>query len=201
MKYIISSNKVKSARQTRKAALKWSLYSVILTFFYSLMRSGAFGLWQPFLIIPLAVSVALFERELPSCFFALFSGYLIDTACRFIFGFSVIWLMLSCLAASLLSRNLIRVNVLNFFWISALSASLEFFMGYLFNVFIWDVENRSMILEKSVFPSLISTLLASPLVFLLIRLIYGRLSGAPPVSNYSPDEDSDGEETKSKVRL
>jgi len=178
MKYRILTNKAISKSEMRHEVLKWILYLLCLIVFFMIMRSGAFGAWQPFLIIPLAVAVSLNERELSSCIFALFCGYLIDISCRFIFGFSTVWLMIVCVAASLLSRNLIRVNLLNFFWISCLAVLLEFSMNYLFNVVIWNKSGGDVIFNTSIVPSVVSTVILSPFVFLLVRYINVRFSEA-----------------------
>lgn len=202
MKYRISSGKITDRIQLRRIILKWLIYTICLILFYSLMVCGAFGIWQPFLIIPLAVSVALHERELSSCVFALFCGYFIDIACRLLFGFSAIWLMAVCLIASLLSRNLIRTNLVNFLWIDLAVIILEFSMYYLFNIFIWDIPNRDIIFDKSIFPSVISTIIISPVVYLFIKAINSKLGSFNNLNNYTPilnsDEDESNYETKSK---
>lgn len=199
MNYRILANKPKSKTQLRHIAFKWFLYTVCLLLLYALMRSGAFDLWQPFLIIPLAVSVALHERELSSCIFALFCGLFIDIANRFLFGFSAVWLMAVCLAASLLSRNLIRVNLINFLWIDFIAVFLEFSMNYLFNVLIWDIPNRDLILESSILPSAGSTLIISPLVYILVRLIYNKLSTSGSFTPYLTDTSTNDDDITSNT--
>lgn len=196
MKYQISSNKNKTQKQLRRSAIKWFIYIITLIFFYILMVSGTFGIWQPFLIIPLAVSVSLFERELSSCVYALFCGYFIDIACRFIFGFSSVWLMIICLASSLLSRNLIRVNIINFLWIDAIAIILEFLMDYLFNVFIWDISNQEVIFNKTIFPSIISTIIASPVIYFLIKTVNHKLGDADSLNYYTPAGSYDEDESE-----
>lgn len=184
MNYRILTNKSKTKTQLRRSILKWVIYIACMLVFYSFMRSGALNVWQPFLIIPLAVSVALHERELPSCLFALFCGYFIDIACRNLFGFTAIWLMLSCLAASLLSRNFIHVNLINFIWISFCTVLLQFSMDFLFNTLIWDIPNKILLLNKSILPSAVSTFLLSPLIFLFVKWIYNKLEAVNPLANY-----------------
>ena len=176
MKYRIMNSKTKSKHELRCAVIKWFFYVTCLLLFYMLMRSGAFTFWQPFLIIPLTVSISLYERELPSCIFALFSGYFIDLACDFIFGFSAIWLMTICVGASLLSRNLIRVNIINFFWINTIAVLLEFLMHYLFNILIWDIPNGDIIYEQSISPTIISTIIFSPFIYFIVKSVYKKLN-------------------------
>ena len=198
MKYKISNNSTKSKTQMRRAVIKWFIYILCMVVFYSFMRSGTFNIWQPFLIIPLCVAVSLKERELPSCIFALFCGYFIDIACDFIFGFSAIWLMTVCLASSLLSRNLIRDNFINYSILVIVACVLEFSMDYLFNVLIWDIPNSNIIFNNVTIPSFISTVLCSPLIYLLIKAVYNKLGNVDLLKNYSPEEVQ--EDTNIKLR-
>ncbi len=193
MKYRISTSKAMTKSEIRRVIIKWLLYSICLIFFYSLMRSGAFTTWQPFLIIPLAVSVSLNERELSSCIFSMFCGYLIDISCGFIFGFSAVWLMLVCVSASLLSRNLIRVNFMNFLWITIVTTLLEFSMDYLFNEIIWNKSDKDIILNVSIIPSIISTVIFSPLIYLLIKIINSKCNDNNRFRFYSPESSGDEE--------
>lgn len=196
MKYRISSNKTLSKRDFRRKIIKWLLYIVCLIFFYMIMRSGTFVNWQPFLIIPLAVSVSMRERELSSCVFSLFCGYFIDISCRFIFGFTAVWLMAVCVTTSLLSRNLIRINFLNFLWICSLAITLIFSMDYLFNVFLWNIPGGTAVFKLSTIPSVISTVILSPFVYLLVKLIYNKFDNYNKLAYYSPDNSIDDNEQK-----
>ncbi len=198
MKYRISSKKTLSRSQIRRIIIKWALYSLCLIAFYMLMRSGTFTNWQPFFIIPLAISVSMYERELSSCVFSLFCGYFIDIACRFIFGFSAVWLMIVCITTSLLSRNLIRVNILNFFWICTLATILEFSMDYLFNVFLWNIPGGEAIFRLTTLPSVISTIVFSPFIYLIIRIINSKCGDYNKFSYYSPESSTEDEDLKTK---
>lgn len=198
MKYRISTNKAMTKHEIRRLIIKWVLYFVCLIVFYSIMRSGAFGTWQPFLIIPLAVAVSLHERELSSCVFALFCGYFIDISCGFIFGFSAVWLMLVCVAASILARNLIRVNFLNFMWISFAAVILEFSMDYLFNILLWNKDNKEFILEVLIIPTVISTVVLSPFIYLIIKFINSKCSDNERLRYYSPEITGDEDAVRVK---
>lgn len=198
MKYRISSNKSLTKNELRRMLIKWLLYILCLTVFYMIMRSGTFENWQPFLIIPLAVAVSMRERELSSCVFALFCGYFIDISCRFIFGFSAVWLMAICISTSLLSRNLIRVNLLNFLWICVLATMLEFSMDYLFNVFLWNIHGGEAVFELTTLPSAISTILLSPFIYLLVRHIDSKCGDNNKFNFYSPENSAEDDELKTK---
>ena len=195
MRYNISGRDELSRTEKRFRAAKWAIFTVLLLFFYVLMRAGIFGAWQPVLLIPLCVAVSMFEDELSSCIFALFCGFMTDIACNFVFGFSAVWLMAVCVASALLVRNLIRVNLINFILIGLAAVLTEFSMDYLFNILIWNVPEGEVILTASIIPSAAATVIVSPAVYFLVRMIENRLSGDEvSVVYFDDDSGEQGEE-------
>ena len=186
MKYRLPVRDPLSRAEKRDRIIKWGIFILLMLLFYTLMRVGIFNRWQPMFIIPLIVAVAMFESEIAACVFSLFGGYMIDIACGYLFGFSAVWLMTVGVLASLLVRNLIRVNLVNFMIIDAAAVIAEFSMDYLFNVFIWNIEHSEVIVKVTILPSAISTLIVSPAVYYLVRTVERRLSGENvDVVNYS----------------
>lgn len=188
MKYSIIGKNIMSRRERRQNVIKWLLYALCLVAFYTVMRCGIFGFAQPVLIIPLAVAAAMLEGELPSCIFAVFCGFYIDISCGYLFGFSALWLLMICLTVSLLCRNLIRTNIINFLWITLAAAALELSMAYLFHVVIWDYKSYEIIFSESVLPTGISTFIISPFVYLLVRALHQRFGGSAELNRYEPTE-------------
>lgn len=197
MKYRILMNEAFTPRQKRRNFIKWLLYSLVLLLLYVVMRAGFFNHWQPVLIIPLAVAVAMNESELSVSIFALFCGYLIDIACGFIFGFSVVWLMPVCVAASLLVKNLIRRNLLNFIAITVVAVFLQFSMDYLFNIAIWSIPGGEIILTTLILPTAISTVILSPSMYYLVKLLNKKLSPSGFDAGYTPDVQENSENEQS----
>jgi hypothetical protein len=166
--------KIKSNKS--RIILRRTLYSAVLLFLYMLMAGGLFKGWQPILIIPLAVAVAMRESEVFASVFGAVCGLVIDLSCDKLFGFSGVWLLPCCLAASLLVSNLIKVNLVNFIW---LNAAVCFFMAltdYFFRYFLWRADSASYILVSFTIPSHLSAAILSPLIYFLIRLISNKLS-------------------------
>ena len=197
MKYRILMNEAFTPRQKRRNFIKWLLYSLVLLLLYVVMRGGFFSHWQPVLIIPLAVAVAMNESELSVSIFALFCGYLIDIACGFIFGFSVVWLMPVCVAASLLVKNLIRRTLLNFIAITVVAVFLQFSMDYLFNIAIWSIPGGEIILTTLILPTAISTVILSPSMYYLVKLLNKKLSPSGFDAGYTPDVQENSENEQS----
>lgn len=197
MKYRIISNDALTRVEKKKLAIKWIIYSVAVIFFYIIMRSGAFDMWQPIFIIPLAVAVAMQTTELPSCVFALFCGYMIDISYGFIFGFSAVWLMLVCVSSTILIRNLIKVNLFNFLVITLIAVILEFSMQYLFYVALWNVPGGEYILTNSIIPTAVSTFIASPLMYYGVKITDKKFSIGGNITYVDrPDEEKSDNKRK-----
>lgn len=195
MKYRIAGAEELSRTEKRYRFAKWCIFALMLIFSYVMMRVGIFGAWQPVLLIPLAAAVAMYEEELPSCIFALFCGLMTDIAFDFVFGFSAVWLMAVCVAASLLVRNLIRVNLFNYCVVAAIAILLEFSMDWLFNIVIWNIPKGEYILFASILPTAAATFIFSPAVYFLVKAVENRLRTDDINAVYDdPAADSDGEQ-------
>ncbi|MCM1333825.1 MAG: rod shape-determining protein MreD [Bacteroides sp.] len=198
MKYRVLGNVAVTKSGRKRVIAKWLLYAAALVLFYALMRSGAFRGVQPVLLIPLSTAVAMREQELSSSVFSFFCGLYIDCAYGFVFGFSAFWLILMGVSASLLARNLVQRNFLNFLWLSAAATLVEFFMDYLFYAVVWDLPNREVLLTESILPTVAATVVVSPLVYFLIKAISARFGDESGGERYTPT-DGDGDESGENV--
>lgn len=171
MRYKINSNVAYTRKMKTKVFLRWFFYSLSLIILYSVMSCGAFGLWQPYLIFALAIGVSMREQEFSSSIFGIFCGFMLDISAGTLFGFFAVCLMPCCFLTSLLSRNLIKVNILNHLLFTGGTALFSFAMYYLFNYVIWSTEGRELILTKILLPSFAATLVTAPLMYFLTRLL------------------------------
>ncbi|MDR0197605.1 MAG: hypothetical protein LBI36_05230 [Oscillospiraceae bacterium] len=180
-------------RDRVRAFLRWFLYSLTLLVFYMIMSGGLFKKWQPVTIIPLAVSVAMREKEMSGAIFGAVCGLFIDLAYGKLFGFSGVWLMPSCLAAALLVSNLIKFNLINFFWVNALVCFLMALTDYFFGYVLWSVNNSVYVLTGYIIPAYLSAIALSPFVYLLVKLISSKLSPREThrISSVYDDDDDD----------
>lgn len=174
MRYKINSNVAYTRKMKTKVFLRWFFYSLSLIILYSVMSCGAFGLWQPYLIFALAIGVSMREQEFSSSIFGIFCGFMLDISAGTLFGFFAVCLMPCCFLTSLLSRNLIKVNILNHLLFTGGTALFSFAMYYLFNYVIWSTEGRELILTKILLPSFAATLVTAPLMYFLTRLLASR---------------------------
>jgi len=161
-----------------RAALKWGLYVLLLLLFCGLQSApGLLRIWgvKPVLIIPLAVAVALFEREAASAAFGLAAGFLWDLSAGRLFGFYGMVLLVCCAAVTLLSMYCIRVNLANFLMACLAVGFLSGLWNYLFYNLIWGYQDVLLYFWKMLAQTLYTGLLAPP-AYCLVRWITGKLS-------------------------
>lgn len=184
-------------RAKARGFLRWLCYGLLLLLFYTVMVGGFFRYWQPVLILPLAVAVAMREGELASGIFGAMCGFALDMAGTNLFGMSAVWLLPGCAAVSLLVTHLVRVNVVNHLWMSTVLCFILAFMEYIFKYFIWQVPGSAYILTGYIIPSYASAAVFSPVVYALAGLVNARfgqarenLSAEP---GGAPEENTDSE--------
>lgn len=175
MRYKIKSPVAYTRKMKTVVFFRWFFYSLALVIFYSIMSCGIFGMWQPYLIISLAISVSMREQEFSSSVFGVFCGLMLDISMGTLFGFFAVLLMPCCFFTSLLSRNLIKINFLNHIFCTAASALFSFSAYYLFNFIIWSTPGMEIVLVRILIPSFFATVLTAPPIYFLIKLIAGKL--------------------------
>jgi hypothetical protein len=176
--------------------MRWFCYSSVLLVLYMIMVSGSlrFGRgWHPIMMIPLAIAVAMRERELGGAIFGASCGLVIDLACSRLFGFSGIWLLPGCLTASLLVSHLIKVNLLNFLWINAAVCTIMALTDYFFNYVIWNADGGSFVFTDFIIPAHLSAIFLSPGIYFAIKGISGKFSLHEEINLSSQHENKDEE--------
>ena len=172
MRYRINSGGAYTRKMKIRIFLRWFFYALTLVLLYSLMSCGAFGVWQPYLIISFAMGISIHEHEFSSSIFGIFCGFMLDIAMDTLFGFFAVVMMPFCFLMSLLARNLIKVNFVNHLISTTVTTLFAFSMFYLFNYVIWNINNREIMIFNVLLPSLIVTVVTAPLMYFLSKLIW-----------------------------
>lgn len=86
---------------------------------------------KPILLIPLALSIAVFEEEIPAIIIGLLSGLLADSGYSGAMGFYAICLSVLCYIASLLMGNYIKTNLLTTLIIGSIAVPLIITLQFL----------------------------------------------------------------------
>jgi hypothetical protein len=174
--------------------LRWLCYCLVLLLFYMVMASGFFRNWQPVLIIPLAIAVAMRERELSASVFGTVCGLVLDLAGERLFGFSGVWLLPGCLASALLVSHLIKVNLINFLWLNAAVCFIMALTDYFFRYALFAPDNASFVLANFIIPAHLSAVIISPLIYLPVKFISAKFSVEERIKLYAHSSSDDDED-------
>jgi len=153
-------------------AVKYAVYALVLLILYVLQTTpGLFAIRgiTPILVVPAAIAIAMHEGELAGGFYGALAGLFCDMSGRVLFGFNGLFISFFCVVAGLLVIHLMHSNLRNCILFVAgtmlATSSLEFFFGY----GIWGHENAWRIYVFLTLPTVLYTVIVSPLLFLIVR--------------------------------
>ncbi|QKN23053.1 rod shape-determining protein MreD [Caproicibacterium lactatifermentans] len=87
---------------------------------------------RPLLLIPTAVTIALFEPQVASTAFGLFCGLLIDAGTNGgVLGMHAIILTVICFVVSYLAHDLLQINALTAFLVCGIAAAITIILQWL----------------------------------------------------------------------
>lgn len=159
--------------------IKWTIYYFLLILFYSLQTTPnlfeIFGI-KPVLVLPLVVCVCMYEGVMTSTIYAMVAGLLWDISSDKLFGFNAI-ILLSCgMLISLVCIYYLRTKLINSAGFVLLTALIQGFLDFTFYYAIWDYTGSSIILFQRILPTIIYTVIVSPIFYFTIRAISKRLN-------------------------
>ena len=155
--------------------LKWTAYGLLILGAGLLQMAprvfpAVFGA-RPLLLIPIVVSIAMFEGPVGGAAAGIAGGLLWDLYADRLFGFSALFLMAICCACGLLVRLLIRNNLLSAMLLFSGALLTQGLMDWFFNYVLWMKEDPLYMLGRMLLPDMAYTLVVSPLLYGLTLLI------------------------------
>ena len=121
---------------------------------------------RPVLILPAAVSIAMFEEELPAMAFGILGGLFCDFGLSGVLGFHALILGVLCFFVSILSRVYLQINlataIITGFWTIGVTVCAQWFFLYYFSYSMPGYAFTHHYLPKYFY-----TLLFLPLLYLL----------------------------------
>lgn len=164
-----NNNKVKI-----KLATKWIIVVLFIIILTAIETTGKFNNAKPLLVIPVLVSIAMYHNELISGIVGAFCGLMIDYMCGKLMGVNAMLMLVIAVLISLLCMHLLRSNILNAIWLSAVVAGIQGFFDFFFNYAIWNMDNYFTVAKEIIIPSIIYTILSSPIIYLVITYIISK---------------------------
>ena len=138
-------------RSKRKIFTRYVIYIIELLFVFALeqvlaSRLGFCGLYM-FFVIPVFVSIALFERENTGMIFGIIAGMLIDYGSGCGIGISAVFFCAVGYLLGMLSNYVLRANVLIEIFVSAFLILIIYSFSTFFSV--WDFNSFSIIWKEN----------------------------------------------------
>ncbi len=132
--------------------------------------NGVFG-FHAFLLIPLMVSISMFEREFVSSILGAFAGVLWDLSSG-LDGYNMLLLMLICAVCSLLISRVMRNNIVTALVLGAVSI-LTFILLYIYIFIVFDSGGYPFSqIFRFYLPSFIFTAVFMPIYYYVIKEIF-----------------------------
>lgn len=156
---------------------KYAVYALLILLLYVLQATPgllAIAGVKPLLVVPVAVSVAIFEGEFTGGVYGALAGLLCDLSSFSLFGYNGFFICLFCIAAGLLVIYLMRGNLLGCLLFVAAALLARGSVEYLFSHGMWGHESVWRIYLAYTLPTIIYTLVCTPPLFWLVRKIYLR---------------------------
>lgn len=162
-------------KRRRIVIMKYVLYSLLLLILY-MVQSDPHMLYieeiKPLLVLPYAICIAMMDGELAGGLFGLAAGILSDTSSTILFGFQSLIYMAACVAVGLVVIYFMQPSLTNsLIFVSAILAA-RLLLEYFFYYVMWGYENISMILLQKMFPTLLYTVVITPLLYWLVKKLH-----------------------------
>lgn len=131
---------------------------------------------KPALLLCVALTVAVFEHEIPAMIFGAAAGILMDLGYSHSVGLFAISLTLICFLLGWIANNLVTANIWNFLLIAAVVIGGVYMLYYLI-WFVWaGIEDSGVYFYGHILSRMIQTFLWSIGFYFLNRFIYHTLS-------------------------
>lgn len=144
--------------------LQWIIFSLLIVGAFVTATAGSF--LKPMLLLPLALCISSHTGEIQATAVGMICGLLMDIACGKLLGYNAVWMVVSCVAVSLLYTYMLRQKLLNIVILTAVCVVVQGYLDYLFYYAIWGYEDVIQIYTGTILPSGIMTLAS---VFLLYK--------------------------------
>ncbi|MDR1628165.1 MAG: hypothetical protein LBR79_05270 [Oscillospiraceae bacterium] len=163
---------------TKKAfidIIRWLIYLLEIILFYVLERNCGlipeiFG-GRPIILIPVFISIAIFEKEYVSMFFGIIIGAFLDVSISGFIGSQTAFLFILGYILGVLFTYFIDLNFLAFFLTSLIMIPVIIGYRFLFFYIIPGFDNIPYAFLHHLVPSVVYTAVISPVIYFVNRYI------------------------------
>lgn len=130
---------------------------------------------KPSLLITIAISIAVFEREIPAMIFGLLCGLLIDIGYSSTIGTFSIGLTIICFVLGYVANNLIVANIFNVLLVSFVAILILFLLHFLFSYIMLGYDDPLSYFVNHYISRIVGTFIFTPIFYFLNRFIHRTL--------------------------
>lgn len=164
----------------KQKTMKYFCYCLIILLADLLQNTGGlfpqiFGA-RYFLLLPLAIILAMGEDIIASAFMGLFAGLLWDMSGAVHLGFNCIFIAVVCFLSSALVTYIVRDTFITNMICAALVIILYCFLYWLFFIVIKGVDGGETTLFSFYIPCAIYTLILTPVIWLIMKPVKAKLN-------------------------
>ncbi len=127
------------------------------------------------LLLPVAMTIAIFEDEIPSLIFAVLCGFLADCSFSGPIGFYVITFSVLCYIVSMLNGNYIRRNLLTAMLAAVIGIPVILFLQFLFYYILAGYDDVWGFFVRHYLSRILYTLAVVPVFYGLNRFLNRKL--------------------------
>ncbi|MDD6174857.1 MAG: rod shape-determining protein MreD [Firmicutes bacterium] len=165
-----------------RRVFRWILYFLELIAVYVLQTtpgiipavSGA----RPVLLIPAALTIAMFEGDIGGMAVGIAAGLLIDMGGSDILGFHAIVLAILCFVLGSMTMQIFRTNLLVALLAAVVAVPVVIVLQWVFFYILPGYGDLQYVFLGSILPKMVYTFAVTPLFYLFNRVIALRLSEA-----------------------
>ncbi len=133
---------------------------------------------KPCFLLALAISISVYEREIPSMIFGLVCGLLLDYSYCGTVGTFTFALTIICFILGYCANNIISVNFFGVVLCSLVVISLVLFLQFVFSYLLPIGTNAWLFFKNNYISRIFLTFIFAPVFYFLNKFIYSRLSSA-----------------------
>ncbi len=155
--------------------IRYLAYTIEILVFFMVQETpglmpSVFGA-RPVLLMPVALSIALFESEKAAMSFGLLCGLLIDFGMSAVLGFHGLLLAVICFTLGVLAANLIRTNFLTAMLVAVVACGSVLLLQWLFFYVLYSFDSPIYALTEHYLPRFGYTVAFMPIAYYFNRAL------------------------------
>lgn len=160
---------------TRYRGFRWFAYALEIFVVFVIQETPGllppiYGA-RPVAVIPVVLSIALFENEVPAMMFGLFGGLLIDFGFGGVLGFHGLVLSLVCYVISVMASNFVKTSFVTSMLVSITTTAAVMLLNWACFYVLHGYQHITYALTAHYIPIFIYTVALTPITYFFNRAL------------------------------